>query len=188
MKKTPTLFKRDFNSREKLVIDELTEGSEWVINGEGVATQKLDGTCCFIKDGILFKRREVKRGGVLPEGFIPAQEPDKITGDYVGWIKVGASNEDEYFREAFALKAPNEWHNGTYELLGEKINKDMEHIGRPHLLWKHSEALIICNVPTNFVALKEWIGRKNLDIEGVVWHHPDGRMVKIKKRDFGFKR
>ena len=23
------------------------------------------------------------------------------------------------------------------------------------------------------------------NIEGIVWHHPDGRMVKIKARDFG---
>ena len=26
------------------------------------------------------------------------------------------------------------------------------------------------------------------DMEGVVWHHPDGRMAKIKARDFGIKR
>ena len=25
-------------------------------------------------------------------------------------------------------------------------------------------------------------------IEGIVWHHPDGRMVKIKAKDFGIKR
>jgi hypothetical protein len=26
------------------------------------------------------------------------------------------------------------------------------------------------------------------DIEGIVWHHSDGRMAKIKLRDFGHKR
>lgn len=26
------------------------------------------------------------------------------------------------------------------------------------------------------------------NVEGVVWHHPDGRMVKIKTRDFGLTR
>jgi hypothetical protein len=26
------------------------------------------------------------------------------------------------------------------------------------------------------------------DVEGVVFHHPDGRKAKIKKRDFGLKR
>jgi len=34
--------------------------------------------------------------------------------------------------------------------------------------------------------LRDWI--KPLDIEGLVFHHPDGRMAKIKKRDFGFRR
>jgi hypothetical protein len=27
-----------------------------------------------------------------------------------------------------------------------------------------------------------------IDIEGLVFHHPDGRMAKIKLRDFGMKR
>ena len=27
----------------------------------------------------------------------------------------------------------------------------------------------------------------NKFLEGVVWHHPDGRMVKIKRKDFGYK-
>jgi hypothetical protein len=26
------------------------------------------------------------------------------------------------------------------------------------------------------------------NIEGIVWHHPDGRMAKLKLRDFGVKR
>ena len=29
------------------------------------------------------------------------------------------------------------------------------------------------------------VGENRLDIEGIVWHHPDGRMAKIKRRDFG---
>lgn len=37
-----------------------------------------------------------------------------------------------------------------------------------------------------------WAGLRsylaNKDIEGIVWHHPDGRMVKIKGKDFGLKR
>jgi hypothetical protein len=26
------------------------------------------------------------------------------------------------------------------------------------------------------------------DIKGIVWHHPDGRMAKIKGKDFGINR
>jgi len=40
--------------------------------------------------------------------------------------------------------------------------------------------------PRTFNELKEWF--KDQDIEGIVWHHPDGRMIKLKKRDFGYKR
>jgi len=36
------------------------------------------------------------------------------------------------------------------------------------------------------VGFREWL--KGRDIEGLVFHHPDGRMAKIKKRDFGLKR
>ena len=27
----------------------------------------------------------------------------------------------------------------------------------------------------------------NNNLEGIVWHHPDGRWAKIKRRDFGLK-
>ena len=47
-----------------------------------------------------------------------------------------------------------------------------------------SEVLTDC--PTDFDGLKLYLEHR--DIEGIVWHHPDGRMVKIKKRDFGFRR
>ena len=42
------------------------------------------------------------------------------------------------------------------------------------------------DVPRTFDALREWM--KSKDIEGIVFHHSDGRMAKIKKRDYGQKR
>jgi hypothetical protein len=41
-------------------------------------------------------------------------------------------------------------------------------------------------VPRDFDGLREYLAGK--DIEGIVWHHSDGRMAKIKLRDFGHKR
>jgi hypothetical protein len=53
------------------------------------------------------------------------------------------------------------------------------------MLIKHgSELLPDC--PRDFGGIKDYLRDK--DIEGIVFHHPDGRMVKIKKKDFGFKR
>ena len=44
-----TLFERTFIGHDVAnTIDKVTEGCEWVLNGEGIATQKLDGTCCLI--------------------------------------------------------------------------------------------------------------------------------------------
>jgi hypothetical protein len=34
--------------------------------------------------------------------------------------------------------------------------------------------------------LREWLSDK--DIEGIVFHHPHGRMGKMKQRDFGLER
>jgi hypothetical protein len=42
------------------------------------------------------------------------------------------------------------------------------------------------DAPRTFNELREWLS--GMDIEGIVFHHPDGRMAKIKKRDFGIRR
>lgn len=46
MKKMPTLFIRVFYDHSIIdTINEVTPGCEWVLAGEGVATEKIDGTC-----------------------------------------------------------------------------------------------------------------------------------------------
>ena len=44
MKKNKSLFARNYDT-DKLVRNEITEGSEWVANGDGIATRKFDGAC-----------------------------------------------------------------------------------------------------------------------------------------------
>ena len=60
MKKIPTLFERDWNGDRSRVLPQVHSGCEWVLAGEGIATRKLDGTCCMIRDGKLYKRRELR--------------------------------------------------------------------------------------------------------------------------------
>ena len=55
-----------------------------------------------------------------------------------------------------------------------------------HNLIKHTNAQIFEDAPRTFNGLKNWLANKN--IEGLVFYHPDGRMAKIKKRDFSQKR
>lgn len=180
MQKIQSLFQRNYDG-DRLVRDEVVPGSEWVINGEGYPTKKYDGTCCKIEDGKLYKRYDAKHGKTPPDGFIPAQDPDPVSGHWPGWLLVGDGPEDKYYREAFE-NATNP-SDGTYELCGPKINGNKEGYNK-HYLIKHGE-MLISSAPVTFKELKAWFAKE--DIEGIVWHHPDGRMVKIKKKDFGYK-
>jgi hypothetical protein len=180
MQKIISLFKRDYEGTRQ-VYNEVVEGAEWVLNGEGRATLKIDGTCCLIKDGILYRRYDAKKGKTPPEGFISAQEPDPITGHWPGWIEVKKDNpSDKWHWEAFWGKGLQD---GTYELIGPKIQ------GNPygltgHGLLRHGVDFIYDN-PRTFDDIKNYLMTAN--IEGIVWHHDDGRMVKIKSKDFGIK-
>ena len=180
MKKTISLFVRD-HSNTNLVLNQVTPGAEWVANGEGVATVKLDGTCCLIRDNVLYKRYDAKRGKTPPTAFEPAQEePDPHTGHWPGWIPVGAGPEDAAHREAFHPP----YSNGTYELCGPKIQSNPEKLAT-HALFRHGERTAF-DAPRTFNELATYFVSK--DIEGIVWHHEDGRVVKIKAKDFGIKR
>ena len=70
MKKMPTLFIREFapNGGILRVTEEVTPGCEWVLNGEGVPTEKVDGSCCAIINGRFYKRYDAKRGKTPPRG------------------------------------------------------------------------------------------------------------------------
>jgi hypothetical protein len=179
MKKIISLFKRDYEGNHQ-VYDEVVPGAEWVLAGEGTATQKHDGTCCLIKEGALFKRYTLKKGKTAPEYFCAATEVDERTGKQEGWVLCNRNDpSDKYHFEAFKDQA-----DGTYELCGPKIQGNPEDLDR-HILLPHG-VITLAGVPNTFEGIREYLTGK--DYEGIVWHHPDGRMVKIKKKDFGLKR
>lgn len=184
MKKTVSLFQRNYDG-DRLVRDEVVPGAEWVLAGEGTATRKHDGTCCMVRDGRLFKRYDAKAGKTPPAGFEAAQEPDPNTGHWPGWVPVGDGPEDKWHREAFTI--PEDYRpypDGTYELCGPRIQGNPEGY-KGHALVPHG-CEPLHDAPRDFVSLRAYLAAK--DIEGIVWHHEDGRMVKIKGKDFGFKR
>jgi hypothetical protein len=187
MKKIPTLFKRDFTNNG-MIIPEYSDGTEWVVNGEGIATRKYDGASVLIRDHKMYKRYEYKDGKTPPTDFEEADN-DLTTGKHVGWVQVGWGNEDKWFREAIDGLGSDpdkvEMADGTYELLGPKVQGNPEH-ATDHYLKMHAAADQYDEVPVEYEALKAWLTDK--DIEGIVWHHPDGRMVKIKKKDYRLKR
>jgi hypothetical protein len=53
-----------------------------------------------------------------------------------------------------------------------------------HRLIPHGQRVV--DAPRTFDGLRDYLDRAH--IEGVIWHHPDGRMVKIKAKDFGIDR
>lgn len=181
MRKIPTVFERDWGGDRSRVVNQVHAGCEWVIAGDGDATRKLDGTCCMVRNGRLYKRRELRSSDNAPEGF-EIVDLDPETGKIVGWMPVGDGPEDRYHRAAFAEET--NWPGGTYELIGPKVQGNPEN-WTGHQLIRHG-SIIEHDVPRTFEGLREWLGTQ--DIEGIVFHHPDGRMAKIKLRDFGLKR
>lgn len=176
MKKIISLFERNYDG-DRLVRNEVVPGAEWALAGEGVATRKFNGTCCMVRDGKLYKRYDAKHGKQPPEGFEPAQEPDPVTGHWPGWLLVGDGPEDKWFRLAFSKV---ELSDGTYELCGPHIQGNPEGFSEDVFIAHGRDVLPDC--PRDFESIKSYLEERS--IEGIVWHHPDGRMVKIKRKDF----
>lgn len=178
MKKIPTMFVRDEKTRQ--VINQITPGCEWVQSGEGIATRKWDGTCCLFKAGVLFKRYNASKSKVIPGDFIPAEGADN---HWLGWRPVGDGPEDRWHILALSITPDSERTDGTAELVGPNINQNPDHF-QEHCFRRHGD-IVLENVPRDFEGLKKYLDQ---DIEGIVFHHPDGRMAKIKGKDFGLKR
>ena len=185
MKKISTVFKKNPNNLA-LVINEVNPENQWVLDGDGIATRKWDGTACAVINGELYKRYDVKKGRAVPEGAIPCQEPDEITGHWPHWVKCDRNNTaDKYHWEAWDYAHSCQiLLDGTYELCGPKINGNKEELD-DHQFIAH-DACIENIDDRSFLSLKDYLNSHN--IEGIVFHHPDGRMAKIRKTDFGLKR
>lgn len=183
VKKIPTLFIRD--EATHLVTPVVNEGCEWVLAGEGVATSKIDGTCCLIRDGKLYKRYDAKHGKTPPDDFEPAQpEPDPITGHWPGWVPVGDGPNDQWHREAWENQ-PKDVLNWTHELVGPRIQGNPYGLGS-HRLYEHGVPLE-SQPPRDFEGLRAFLSV--FRIEGIVFwrdiNDPDCDKAKIKRRDFG---
>jgi len=185
MEKITTLFERNWGT-DYQVRDEFVPGTEWVAAGEGIATRKLDGTACMVRKGRLYRRYEVKEGRTPPDVFIAAGDPDPETGKQPGWLPATDKPDDRWLIEAWD-RAEGDLPDGTYELVGPKIQGNKEGY-TAHVLVSHNSPILHLgeDVPRDFEGLRLYLASSG--IEGVVWHHEDGRMVKIKARDFGIKR
>lgn len=190
MKKIPSLFIRNYEGDRK-VRNEVVPGSEWVISGEGIATRKWDGMAVAIIGSKPYKRYDAKSGRIPPDDFVPAQSaPDPETGHWPGWVPAVGKDSARVLRclewgsENLFGGAPVP--DGTYEACGPDIGTrhgaNPEHLTQ-HILCVHGTD-VLSDVPRSFDGIREWL--QDRFIEGIVFHHEDGRMVKIKKSDFAY--
>ncbi|WP_280186259.1 MULTISPECIES: DUF5565 family protein [Nocardia] len=178
MKKIPTLFKRDPENMAR-VLSEVNPGCEWVLAGEGVATIKYDGVCVMFDGNAWWSRREVKPDKPEPPNWVEV-DADPVTGKRMGWEPI----EQSSFRKIFesAIK-PSELEAGqTFELIGPKINGNFHNFTN-HCLMRHGAA-VDTSAPRDFEGLRDWMAIMcDGNLEGIVWHHPDGRRAKLKIKD-----
>lgn len=186
MKKIPTLFMR--NEKFKVTPEVKTE-CRWVVDGEGIATEKLDGTNVrlTVKGGEVIhieKRRnptkDEKAQGVEPS-YTDAHRDDSL---------------DKHIFKAADNTDVSDWPDGKYECeaVGPKIQGNPLELETPRCYPFKFRPVLLPDAPRTFDEIKEYL--RNLDsryrpshlAEGIVFHHPDGRMAKIKRRDFDYKR
>lgn len=187
MEKIPTLFERDWKGNRK-VIDQLAVTDFDFENAN--ATEKLDGMNVRITVRNHTVVRVEKRRNPSK-----AQKAEGIKDPWYVDAHEGAK-EDQYLFEAtantdFATVPDGEW---SAEALGPKIQGNPLQLETHQLYffslseWRNK--VTFENVPTDFAGLKEWLPKQksllgnDCGIEGIVWHHTNGSMCKIKVKDF----
>lgn len=189
MKKMPTLFQREFDRHRVVnITDQLTSPKlVWVLSGEGIATEKIDGACCALIGGQFYKRYDAKKNkqGILkqpPVSAIPCDVPDPVTEHWPHWVPVDEANAADQWFIAAKAKTPAELTDGTYEAIGPHFN------GNPHqleqdMLVRHGEKIIQLE-NRSFEGIRTYLEQHC--IEGIVFWKDGILGCKIKRRDFGF--
>ena len=186
MKKIPTLFERVYENHKIVgILPKVTEGMEWVLAGEGIATVKWDGSCCAIMNGEIYKRYDAKKGKKPPEGAIPCCDPDPVTGHWPHWVKCNPNNPaDKWFIQAFENVKKNECradlYGGTFEAVGPHFQANPYHFEEDKLI-KHGIHEV--EVERTFEGIKRYL--ENHSQEGIVFWNDGEPKCKIKRTDFG---
>lgn len=183
MRKIPTLFVRDARFK---VTEVPHPDCAWVFAGEGKATEKLDGTNIrlTLRAGQVV-RVEKRRNPSKIQKAQGIHEPWYIDADPYG-------PADRFIFEAVQNTEVQAWPDGEHaaEALGPKIQ------GNPLALTQHQclafnlFAPVYEDVPRDFAGLRAFletlpsIFQPGVLAEGLVFHHPDGRRAKIKRKDF----
>lgn len=183
MRKIPTLFVRRFENHQVTYIEPtVTPGMEWVLEGEGTATEKIDGSCCAVIDGRFFRRYDAKKGKTPPANAIPCCEPDPVTGHWPHWVPVDfAGKEDVWYIAAYKNSGGEVLPDGTYDAIGPHFQNDPYGL-REDVLERHG-IRELSDVPRTFESIRKYLEEHY--IEGIVFWKDGEPKCKIKRKDFG---
>ena len=186
MKKIPTLFTRIYEGHKIVGIkDEITPGCEDAFKN-GVATIKIDGSCCAIINGNFYKRYDAKKGRKPPEGAIPCCDPDPVTGHWPHWVEVTDSSFDHWFMAALnnsiKMGMDPDIESGTYEAIGPHFNGNPYNLTEDRLV-KHGMEFVY--VKRDFESISNWLNEHL--VEGLVFWLDGEPVCKIKRSDFGYE-
>lgn len=183
MEKIPTVFERDGDFG---VLPTVRPGCEWVLRGEGVATEKLDGmnVRLTIRGGTLV-RLEKRRNPTRAQ-----KDQGIIDGWYVDALETAP--EDKWIFQAARATDVTDWPDGEHpcEALGPNIQGNPLELATHLCLPFNLQAPRYAQVPLSFEGMREFLASiqslfsPGHFAEGIVFHHPDGRRAKIKRKDF----
>jgi len=135
--------------------------------------------------------------GWIPVRYETKEEKRENLYYKMAWDLIDKVND--YTEGNLYLNFPNpKYVDGTYELVGITINGNPERLNGLYFIkhgynsissiagYKYNNSMRL-NVEQSlkYDAIKKYLECHR--IEGIVWHHPDGRMSKIKRIDFGLE-
>lgn len=185
MRKIPTLFVRLFDEQHnKTITKDVSPGMEWVIAGEGDATEKIDGSCCAIIDGAFYRRYDAKRGKTPPPHAIPCCDPDPVTGHWPHWLPVTQDDKSARWHLCAYRNSTGELlPDGTYEAIGPHFQSNPYGLTED-VLKRHGE-IAIADMERSFEGLRQYL--EEHVIEGIVFWKDGIPQCKLKRSDFGFQ-
>jgi hypothetical protein len=182
MEKIPTLFERDGRFH---VVDRPRTECAWVFNGEGTGTEKLDGTNV---------RLTVRSGQIVRvEKRRNPTKAQKQQGIVDGWyVDADDSAEDKWILAAVGNTDASSWPDGEHpcEALGPSIQGNPLGLAEHRCVPFNLQAPAYQDAPRSYSDLRDFLATLESKFvpghlaEGIVFHHPDGRRAKIKRKDF----
>ncbi len=189
MRKIPTIFDRNWETNRKVNANLVVDFDF----ANAVATEKLDGMNIrlTIRNETIVrveKRRNPtkiqKKQGIVDPWYVDAIQgapEDK-------WIFDAVEHSD------FKDVPDGEW---SAEALGKNIQGNPLNLDHNEVfifsLPQMRTKIILDDAPHSYEALRSYLRHKksfignDALIEGIVWHHPNGQMAKIKRKDFDLK-